>query len=163
MDARGRTPDNVEDTERKIAGQIFCEMLGQTCYPEYYKRKESEYQEVLPLFVLLSDSQAFILHGHHVSLYIYYARLPNEYLKDIVSYGEDYVDKCINAQTVHLRRTKKFRMTNTAERVEFFTLFAQLLMYLISGKSHVGYLLDYTENPIHDLVRSYYLKSLISG
>jgi hypothetical protein len=36
------------------AGQIFCEILGQTCYKEFYENPEMEYQEVLliPVTVL---------------------------------------------------------------------------------------------------------------
>jgi hypothetical protein len=32
----------------EYAGQIFCEMLGQTCYPEFYENNQTEYQEVFP-------------------------------------------------------------------------------------------------------------------
>jgi hypothetical protein len=31
----------------EYAGQIFCEMLGQTCYKEFYENNQMEYQEVL--------------------------------------------------------------------------------------------------------------------
>jgi serine/threonine protein kinase len=50
------------------------------------------------------------------------------------------------------RCTKKFHMCNTSERVELFCLLAKLLYYLSSGKSHVGYLFNYDENPIHQIV-----------
>ena len=30
----------------EYAGQIFCEMLGQTCYSEFYENNQMEYQEV---------------------------------------------------------------------------------------------------------------------
>jgi hypothetical protein len=43
-------------------------------------------------------------------------------------------------------------MTVADERVELFTYLARLLIYLTSGKSHVGHLLNYAENPIHELV-----------
>jgi hypothetical protein len=43
-------------------------------------------------------------------------------------------------------------MRVTAERVELFHLLAKLLWYLISGRSHVGYLHNYKENPIHEIV-----------
>lgn len=32
----------------EYAGQIFCEMLGQTCYKEFYETAEMGYQEVSP-------------------------------------------------------------------------------------------------------------------
>ena len=53
---------------------------------------------------------------------------------------------------VKLRRTKPFHMRNTLERVELFKLIAQLWRYLLSGTSHVGYLYNYPENPIHKIV-----------
>lgn len=43
-------------------------------------------------------------------------------------------------------------MRNTEQRVEFFKLFARVMLYLTSGKAHVGYLFDYDENPIHRIV-----------
>jgi hypothetical protein len=43
-------------------------------------------------------------------------------------------------------------MTIADERVELFTYLAQLFIYLTGGKSHVGYLHNYLENPIHQLV-----------
>jgi hypothetical protein len=36
----------AEDILSRHAGQVFCEMLGQTCYPEFYENKAMEYQEV---------------------------------------------------------------------------------------------------------------------
>jgi hypothetical protein len=38
---------NSKELDYKFAVQIFCEMLGQTCYPEFYEREQSEYQEVI--------------------------------------------------------------------------------------------------------------------
>ena len=43
-------------------------------------------------------------------------------------------------------------MRNTDQRVEFFKLFARVMLYLTSGKAHVGYLFDYDGNPIHRIV-----------
>ena len=43
-------------------------------------------------------------------------------------------------------------MRNTVERVELFKLLAKLLWYLISGRSHVGYLYNYDQNPLHRAV-----------
>ena len=45
-------------------------------------------------------------------------------------------------------------MRYTAERVELFNLLAKLLWYLISGKSHVGYLFNHDNNPLHNAVCS---------
>jgi hypothetical protein len=38
---------NSKELEDKFAAQIFCEMLGQTCYPDLYNRTKPEYQEVV--------------------------------------------------------------------------------------------------------------------
>jgi hypothetical protein len=38
--------DTDDDIMYAIAGQIFCEMLGQTCYKEFYENPAMEYQEV---------------------------------------------------------------------------------------------------------------------
>ena len=56
-------------------------------------------------------------------------------------------------EPVQLQRTKKFHMRNSAERVELFHLLAKLIWYLVSGRSHVGYLFNYPDNPIHKIGR----------
>jgi hypothetical protein len=43
-------------------------------------------------------------------------------------------------------------MRDTKDRVELFVLIAKLLWYLISGRSHVGYLYNYVDNPLHKIV-----------
>ena len=47
--AKRRRSDKMDDKELSYAtgGQIFCEMLGQTCYKEFYENDEMKYQEVL--------------------------------------------------------------------------------------------------------------------
>jgi hypothetical protein len=47
-------------------------------------------------------------------------------------------------------------MRNAPERVELFILLAKLLHYLSSGHSHVGYLNNYTTNPIHQVGKVIY-------
>lgn len=53
-------------------------------------------------------------------------------------------------------------MRNTTERVELFQLLAKLLWYLISGRSHVGYLYNYDQNPLHYAVHDH-LDELMVG
>jgi hypothetical protein len=113
-------------------------MLGQVCYKEFYENQESEYKE------------AFVIFGTHSTISIYYAKLPNEYLANIAQYGVRYLQK--SEQHVKLRCTKRYHMRDTAERVELFHILAELLWYLISGRSHVGYLYNYADNPLHKLV-----------
>jgi hypothetical protein len=95
-------------------------------------------------------SQAFVIHVSHSSISIYYSKLPNSYLSEISRNGVKHSQK--SKQGVKLRRTKKYRLRDTEERVELFQLLAKLLWYLISGKSHVGYLFNYEDNPIHKIV-----------
>ena len=46
--AKRRRSNKKDDIELMYdyAGQIFCEMLGQTCYPEFYENNQMNYQEV---------------------------------------------------------------------------------------------------------------------
>jgi hypothetical protein len=133
------------------AGQMFCEMLGQVCYKEFYENPKSEYQEVPPSPVV-SNPQAFVIYGTHSTISIYYTKLPNTYLADIAKHGIHYLQRSTSKQHVKLRCTKKYHMRVASERVELFLVLAKLLWYLISGKSHVGYLFNYDGNPLHRLV-----------
>ena len=91
-----------------------------------------------------------MLHGRHASVTIYYAKLPNDYLSEIVNHGARYLENTVLKEPkVVLQRTKKFHMRSADERVELFILLSKLLCYLSSGRSHVGYLYDYNGNPIH--------------
>ena len=48
LKAKRQRSKNKDDVELmyQYAGQIFCEMLGQTCYKEFYESLQMEYQEV---------------------------------------------------------------------------------------------------------------------
>jgi hypothetical protein len=54
-------------------------------------------------------------------------------------------------------------MRYTAERIELFKLLSKLLWYLISGRSHVGYLFDHNDNPLHKIVIPLSVPELIVG
>ena len=81
---------------------------------------------------------------------IFYAKFPNTYLQNIVKFGANYDPT--QREHINLHRTKKFHLELKDERVELFRLFANLWAYLVSGKSHVGYLYNYPENPIQWVV-----------
>jgi hypothetical protein len=98
--------------------------------------------------------QAFVIHGSHSSITIYYTKLPNTYLSEIAKFGAKYLQRSSLKQRVNLCHTKKFHLRNTTERVELFHLLSKLLWYLISGKSHVGHLFNYDDSPLHSLVWS---------
>ena len=84
---------------------------------------------------------------------MYYAKFPNSYLADIVQHGKDYLVNSALKQRVRLHHSRKFYMGKAQDRVDLYRLVAQLLTYLVSGRSHVGYLYNYDENPIHEIVR----------
>jgi hypothetical protein len=126
---------------------MFCEMLGQTCYPEFFHNIHG-YQE------------AFVVFLRHASVTIYYSKLPNLYLSEISEWGKkwhNHPQRTFNPQRnrkekVKLYRTQTWSLTNTTDRVELFILLAKLFWYLCSGNAHVGYLLNYPDNPIHRIV-----------
>ena len=127
-------------------------MLGQTCHKDFYEHTPTSYQEVLTPQHYDLHLQAFVIHGSHSSVTIYYAKLPHTYLAEIARYGKRYLERSVTKQHVALRRTKKFHLQHTGERVELFQLLAKLLWYLINGECHVGYLYNYEGNPIHRIV-----------
>ena len=114
-------------------------------------KSQTEYQEV-PICCEPSNLKAFVLHGSHSSVTIYYAKLPHSYLAEIARHGKNYLHRCATKQRISLRRTKKFHLQHTGERVELYRILAKLLWYLIGGRSHVGYLFNYAENPLHRIV-----------
>ena len=98
--------------------------------------------------------QAFVLHGSHSSVTIYYCKFPNQYLSEISRFGKKFLthpERTFHGK-VKLLRTNKYSLRNTRDRVAIFKLIANLLWYLVSGKSRVGFLYDYPENPLHDIV-----------
>jgi len=64
---------------------------------------------------------------------------------------------------VKLLRTKKFSFRDTNDRVELFTLLVGLLCYLVSGEARVGYLYNYRDNPLHNIVLTYCIAELMLG
>ena len=54
--AKRRVAKSRRDPELlyRHAAQIFCEMLGQTCHPEFFTNSEMTYQEVPPTFFSFS-------------------------------------------------------------------------------------------------------------
>ena len=132
-------------------------MLGQICYKEFYERPGSDYQEVLYNETLVTNFfQAFIVHARHGSVTFYYCKFPNQYLSEISSFGKKYLNHPQRTfrGKVKLLRTNKYSLRSTSERVQCFRLLAKLLWYLVSGKSKVGYLSNYPDNPLHYLVLS---------
>jgi len=109
-------------------------------------------KRLLPLKSFNSNFQAFVFHARHATVKIFYAQLPNSYLSEVARYGPKYLQRSTSKQTVRLRRTRRYHLTNPNDRVELFRILAKLLWYLASGKSHVGYLYNYPDNPLHSVV-----------
>jgi hypothetical protein len=63
---------------------------------------------------------------------------PNTYLSDISQVGARY-HLHPNKHTIILQQSKPYRMRKPMHQVEFFKL-AMLFNYMVSGKSHIGYL-----------------------
>ena len=107
---------------------------------------------------------AFVIHGSHSSITIYYCKFLNKYLSEISRFGKNFTTKRTFTGKVKPLRTKKFSFRDTNDRVELFGLVAKLLWYLVSGKSKVGYLYNYPDNPLHNLVLTIHLwKTLTIG
>lgn len=114
--------------------------------------REMAYQEI-PIFIIyiLITMQAVVIHGTHDILTLYYAKFPNDYLEIIAKHGAEF-KKYSYTKHVYLYRTRIFHMHSTDQPVKFFELRARLFNYLISGKSHVGYLHDHETNCLHTYV-----------
>jgi len=96
---------------------------------------------------------------------IYYCKFPNQYLADISKFGKKFLthpNRNFRGK-VKLLRTNKYSLRNTGERVAIFKLIAKLLWYLISGESRVGFLYNYPDNPLHDIVIPIAFNGLIVG
>jgi len=133
---------SIRKSDECFEASIFCQMLAQTLHPEFYQNPNSKYQEV--------DSHlSFLMLG--ICYSISYSVHTNLLFK-IAAFGVNYASS--RKYRVRLYHTKPFHLENTEERVSLFQLMANLLAYLSSGKSHVGYLFNYPENPIHQIVRS---------
>lgn len=81
-----------------------------------------------------------MIHSRHATFYLFYAKFPNEYLRDIANYGHEYKAKADTLHEIHLQQSRPFRMRDPHDQAGFFKLIAKLFYYLVSGKSHVGYL-----------------------
>jgi hypothetical protein len=56
-------------------------------------------------------------------------------------------------RTILLQQSKPYRMRNPTHQAEFFTLLASLFNYMVSGKSHIGFLSNnlgniYAQEPV---------------
>ena len=58
--------DNDESTANRHAAQIFAEMLGQVCHPDFYEELENDFQEVNPQGAVPNNSPSGGLHDRRL-------------------------------------------------------------------------------------------------
>jgi len=90
-----------------------------------------------------NKKQAFVIHVRHATFYLFYARLPNTYLRSISERGTKYSP----STKIRLVQSRPYRMRKASDQAEFFRLLVGLFNYMFSGKSHVGYLNNNPSNP----------------
>lgn len=96
-----------------------------------------------------------MLHARHATFYIFYARFPNTYLRDIAKYGPRYLQEVRDPQRIIIQQSRPFRMRFPEQQGEFFRLFAKLMYYLVSGHSRVFHLAKDESNPLYQNVTGY--------
>ena len=134
------------------AAQIYAEMLGQVCHREAYKDPKM-FQEVQALTNGITNVyQAFILHARHATFYLFYAKFPNTYLRDIVAYGSQYLQRVPNPETITIHQSRPFRMRFPQQQAEFLRLLSEVLYYLVSGNSLVFYISTNENNHLYGKV-----------
>jgi len=102
-----------------------------------------------PQFYSTNYKQVFVLHARHATFYLYYAKFPNTYLRDIALYGSEYRQRVRNPEQITIHQSCPFRMRFPKQQANFFRLFANVLFYLVSGNSHVFYLTKDETNPYY--------------
>jgi hypothetical protein len=138
---------NSEDTANRHAAQIYAEMLGQVCRPEFYNRLENDYQE------------AFVGQIRHAKITLFYAKLPNSYLSRISQHGAKYAAKF--PDKVLLYQSQSYSMKKAEDQGGFYRLLTNLLWYLANGNSHVGYLCNCRQNSFFANLVSSFFSALI--
>lgn len=90
--------------------------------------------------MILCLPQSFVFHARHATFYLFYAKFPNTYLRDIILHGAEYKNRVIPPTQIIIQQSRPFRMRKPSDNAAFFELVAKLLYYLVSGQSRTGYL-----------------------
>ena len=93
--------------------------------------------------------QAFVLHARHATFYLFYAKFPNTYLRDISKYGANYRQTVPDPHTVVIQQSAPFRMRYPRDQAACFRLLANVLCYLVSGNRSVFYMAKDEYNPFY--------------
>jgi hypothetical protein len=89
---------------------------------------------------IFTYTQSFVIHARHATFYLFYAKFPNTYLRDISTYGAKYKTCVTTPIEIVIHQSKPFRMRHPKQQAEFFRLLSTVLYYMLSGYSNVGYL-----------------------
>jgi len=81
-----------------------------------------------------------VIHARHATFYLFYAKFPNQYLRDVAKYANEYTTKAVQIHKIVIQQSRPFRMKEPRDQAEFYKLLSKLLYYLVSGQSYVGFL-----------------------
>ena len=81
-----------------------------------------------------------VLHARHATFYIFYAKFPNTYLRDIMLHGAAYKSRVSAPAQIIIQQSRPFRMRKPKDNAELFKLFSKVLYYIVSGNGRIGYL-----------------------
>jgi len=155
--SRFNFPNDVVDCQAKrktakndwsLAGQVFCEMLGQLSHPTIYSFDELESLDV-PYLLSQFWLQAFVIHVRHTSARLFHCKFPVGYLRNIGKFGSDYRAKVEGSQGVCLNHTTRYELRDPTSRGKFFNQICKLITYLSKGESRVPFLWNQPLNPLH--------------
>jgi hypothetical protein len=90
-----------------------------------------------------------VFHARHTTFYIFYAKIPNKYLKDIATYGANYKNRVAEPEQIIIQHSKPHRMRLPKHQAAFFRLLSNVLYYILSGNSRVGVLAAQLWNPYY--------------
>ena len=93
-----------------------------------------------------------MIHCSHNSVTIYFATLATDYLGGIALHGSKYFKSSKDPLRVALKRTRKYYIRDSKALVDLLKVLVHLLIHLTSGNAHVGYLFNYDQNPLRNLV-----------
>ena len=137
----------------RLRAVLLVKSFAKCCYPEFYNNDNSEYQEVPSnLISLLKLRHSFFI----VAIVLCACIIPN-FQTRISKKLSDSVP--IMPHNQPLNNVLHFVALGSSiwPRLQIVSrcsiLFARLLTYFVSGRSHVGYLYNCPENPIHRIVQ----------
>jgi hypothetical protein len=94
--------------------------------------------------------QAFVVHARHATFYLFYAKFPNTYLRDIARYGIEYKQRVAHPIKIQICQSRPYRMRHPQHEADFFRSLSKILYYMVSGYSNVGYLAKDEWNPYYN-------------